>query len=618
MKKEKRFRDRRSFTFKERFDYWFDNKVVKGSLGLIRVLIMISVLLAVLVAEIIIICRFNEDGEIASVFWDSIATLINAWMPSYGDGSLGYLLLMTLSAIAGVLFTSVLIGIITNAIEEKIDNLKRGNSLVLESGHVVVLGFYPGEYTLLNQLVLAAAGAPACIVVAEDMEREVMEQSIRENLNITKNIRLVCRTVDITDPVSLEKCSVDTCKTVIISPTDNMRTIKAVLAVSTLLEEKGAPEISVNAIVSKAAHRFLPSIKEANNITTLQTREILAKMIAHSCTQTGLSGAFREVFNFEGSEFYLVDIDGIDGLSFEDLTTRLNKAVPVGVFRTGQITMNPPADYSLKGNDRVLVFSEGKDHIDLQAATALPPVTAKAPTMSAEDDTDTVFIGHNETLPTILKELPLNVTHVYLAEQDTSPAERDALEQAAKERNLLLHYFQCNPQSEAALLELAQRAEHIVILNDHDRDPEEADMEAIFLLMNLREIRKRYDLHFNITVEMQKEHNQKLVGGGDNTDYIVASSMSSLILAQLAESPELISVFREILSNEGNEIFLKNVGLMQLEGSYSIRELRRIMLNRGYVLIGDLDGMKNATFNRGLDETICLTGDDDLIVIGEE
>ena len=178
MKKEKGIQDSRRFTVKERFSYWFDNHMAKGSLSFIRVLIVFTVLLAVIVAGLIILFGFNEDGEVASVFWDSIATVINAWMPSFADGSPGYLVLMSLTAVAGVLFTSVLIGIITSAIEEKINNLKRGNSLVLEKGHIVVLGFYPGEYTLLEQLILAAAGNPACVVLAEDMEREEMEQNI--------------------------------------------------------------------------------------------------------------------------------------------------------------------------------------------------------------------------------------------------------------------------------------------------------------------------------------------------------------------------------------------------------------------------------------------------------
>ncbi len=142
-------------------------------------------------------------------------------------------------------------------------------------------------------------------------------------------------------------------------------------------------------------------------------------------------------------------------------------------------------------------------------------------------------------------------------------------------------------------------------------------METIFLLLNLRDIRERYSLDFNITVEMQSERNQKLVGYGNNTDYLVSSSMSSLILAQVSESPELIDVFGELLSNQGNELYLKSVELMRMEGSYTVRDLRWIMLMRGYVMIGFLDKEKNSRYNLPLNEVVMLTGDDALIVIGE-
>ena len=135
MKKNSR-PDRKKFSLKERFQYWFDNHMTRGSLGLIRVLIIASVLLAVLMGLVIIICGFSDEGEGGAVIWDSIATVINAWMPSFEDGSPGYLIVMSVTAIAGVLFTSVLIGIITSAIEEKIDNLKRGNSQVLEQANI--------------------------------------------------------------------------------------------------------------------------------------------------------------------------------------------------------------------------------------------------------------------------------------------------------------------------------------------------------------------------------------------------------------------------------------------------------------------------------------------------
>ena len=605
------------FSLKNRFNYWFDNRMAKGSLAFIRILIIASVLLAVLIAGLIIIFNFNEDGSIASVIWDSISTIINAWMPSFEDGSLGYVILMSVVAIAGVLFTSVLIGIITSAIEEKIDNLKRGNSLVLEKGHIVVLGFYPGEYTLLRQLILAAAGKPACVVIAEDMDREEMEDYINDNLEDPKNFRIVCRTADITDPSSLEKCSVETSKTVIVSPTDDMKTIKAVLAVSALLDEKGAPEISVNAIISKDEYRFPLSIAEANNITTLQTNSILAKMIAHSCTQTGLSETFREVFDFEGSEFYLVEFKGLEGLTFEELMSRVSKATPAGIYRDDKVTINPDPKMKLNDTDKVLIFSEEIDSAELVDPPKEKPNT-NIKMVDVEEKTDTIIIGHNETLPIILNELPENVTQVFLVNQDTSRKEQKAIEKVAAKRKLKINYYEGDTHNEDDLVELAKMAKHIVILNEHDGDPEEADMEAIFLLLKLRDIRKRYNLNFNITMEMQQEHNQKLVSRGDHTDFLVSSSMSSLILAQLAESPELIGVFREILSNEGNEIYLKNAGLIKLEGEFSVRDIRMIMLKYSYIFLGYIDKDKNSHFNLPLDEIITLTKEDNLIVLGEK
>ncbi len=616
MKNEKKSPETRTFSLRERFRYWFDNRMTGGSLGFIRFLIAASLLLALFMAALIILLGFSEEGETVSVLWDSVATVINAWMPSFEDGSPGYLILMSLTAIAGLLFTSVFIGIITSAIEEKIDSLKRGNSLVLEQDHIVVLGFSPGEYTLLSQLILAAAGKPACVVLAEDMDRADMEDDLHENLELPENFRIVCRTVDITDPASLEKCSVETCRTVIVSPTDDMKTIKAILAVSALLEDKGAPEISVNAIISKNEHRFPPSIAETNNISTLQTSSILAKMIAHSCTQTGLSEAFREIFNFEGSEFYLIDLPGIGSLTFEDLSLRLDGASPAGIYRDGAMQLNPPFDLALREDDRVLVFSEESGSAKLLEAPASLPALPEITRNVSEKETGTVIIGTNETLPTILAELPENVSEVFLA--GTHDEDRTTLEKAARKRSIHLQYCEGNPHDEEVLLSLARLTSHIVVLGDHTMDPEEADMETILTLLNLRDIRKRYDLSFNITVEMQLEHNQRLVGRGDHTDFLVASSMSSLILAQLAESPELLSVFREILSNKGSELYLKNVGRLGLAGTHTVGSLRQVMLRHGCILLGDLDREKYSTFNRPLSDTITLSEEDCLIVLGEE
>ena len=617
MEKEKKKTVNKDFTLKQRFSYWFDNRIAEGSLGLIRILIVFSVLLVLVITGLIMLLGLSEGGEGGTVLWDSIATVINAWMPYSSDGSIGYLILMSCAAIGGVLFTSILIGIITSSIEEKVTALKKGNSHVIEEDHLIVLGLYPGEYTLLQQLILASEGKPACIVIADEADREEMEQSIRENLTVPKNVRIVCRTADITDPASLEKCSLETCRTVIVSPTEDMKTIKVILAAAALLEEKQAPQISVNAILTRNEYSFPPSLERAHNITTLKTNAILSKMIAHSCTQTGLSETFREIFNFEGSEFYLTDFDGIGGMTFEEIMIRTDRAVPSGVYRNGSILVNPPADFILEEDDRILVFAEERDSAILRKDAPPGKNLREAVMTRSEEETDIVILGRNETLPVILKELPENVTGVWLVCPDISEKEKQRLLTAGAARNLNLRFYEEDPESEDYLEKLARMAGHVVILGDHEKDPEQADMEAIFLLLNLRELRRDLGLDYNITVEMQKEHNQKLAGSGESTDYLVTSSMSSLILAQLAESPALIDVFREILSNEGNELYLKQTGAMGLTGTFTGRDLRRIMLREGYIFLGHLDGKKGSRFNIPLDEEIRLDGKDHLIVFGE-
>ena len=116
--------------------------------------------------------------------------------------------------------------------------------------------------------------------------------------------------------------------------------------------------------------------------------------------------------------------------------------------------------------------------------------------------------------------------------------------------------------------------------------------------------------------ELRREQNQNLVADDDHTDFVVSSNMSSLFLAQLAESPELAGVFGEILSNHGNELYLKNAGTLFCTGEHTVAELRLTALRQKYIMLGYMkDG--ESVFNPGLHETVYLGLDDSVIVLGE-
>ena len=602
--------------FRQRFSYWFDNQMSKGMRSLVKLLVIFTLSVGIIVALLLFFLKLTNEDTFGGVLWKSLYTVLRSSFPGFHDGNGLYLFLMTFSAICGMLVTSVLIGIVSTAIREKINNLRRGNSQVLEEGHTVVLGFYPGEYTLLKQLVLAAAEQPACIVIADSMSRDKMEEYIKANVKVPKNVRIICRTADIFDPATLEKCSISTCKSVIISPTSDERTTRALLAVSAIIENEPDCKANVGAIISREEYKFPQSIAERHNVTTLQTNDTLARIIAHSCTQPGLSETFKEVFNFEGSELYCIDLPDAAGMSFAEITYSLEGGVPIGYSRSGATFMNPSPDTVFQEGDKLLVFSEENDTSYLVETPDLPDVKLGKAEEIEENTGKVLILGYNETVSTILQELPENTNDVLIAGRCDKEAVRESV---ADRENMEISFFDGEYTKNATLYKLAKMASHIVVLSDHSIDEEAADTQSIFVLLNLRDFKVRCGLKYNITVEMRREHNQRLVVSDDNTDYVVSSNMSALFLAQLAASPELTGAFREILSNEGSEFYLKTAGTLQCEGEHSVAELRKIALAQGYLLLGYMKaGSFDCTFNPPLKEVIKLDEVDSLIVVGEK
>ena len=613
--------------FKDRFRYWFDNRMANGSLGLIRLLLFVTIIIIVVISVIILVCGFSEDGDAGGVFWETMSTVINAWMPSFEDGSIGYIILMAVAAIAGLLVTSVLIGIFSTAIEERITGLKNGNSAIIEEDHIVVLGYSEGEFTLIKQLVDASADDKRCIVVAGDAERSEMEAAIRDNVDVPKNVRLVCRNIDIYDPASVKKCCVEHAQAVIVNPRNDIETVKALLAVASVLEESGS-FVHVYAVVSRASFLLPDAYKKERGITQLLANRILSKVIAHSCTQPGLSQTLMEFLDYDGCNLCEIRVPEAEGLTFGEVTGRLEGGVPVGVikFEGKKCVLNPAADFEVGVNDSLLVFTEFPETVRLTERT---DVAVKVCAEQGGEGTETesvLILGVNEEIATILEELPYNTRKIRIAGADDE-AREEILKTCGKlrekgRRNYAVEFVRDTvPRHLESLAAIIEDSAHVVLLNDHEKEEDEADTENILRILNLRTVRDSMGLRFSITAELRRELSQRLVDSGDMTDFVVASNMVSLFLSQLADRPELESVFRELISDEGNEIFLKKASELRLEKNLTVREARIAALEQGYVLLGIMDDENGVTvpvFNPPLDSALSLDDGDRLIVIGVE
>lgn len=611
-------------SLRQRLRYWFDNRMSNGSLGLIRLLLAATIIVILIIAVLILALGFSEDGDVGGVFWETMSTVINAWMPSYEDGSIGYIILMAVAAISGLLVTSVLIGIFSSAIEEKITSLKNGNSAIIEEDHIVLLGYVDGEYMLIQQLVNASEDDRRCVVIAGDAERSEMEESIRDNVEIPKKVRLVCRNIDIYDPASLRKCCLERAQAVIINPMNDIDTVKAILAVSSVLGDD-AGKVRVYSVVSGSRYLLPDSFVKEHNVTQLLANRILSKVIAHSCTQPGISPTLMEFLDYDGCNLYGIDLKEAEGLTFEDASLRLSGGVLLGFCSNDSYEINPAPGSIIGQGEKLLVFTCDPGALTLaEEADVMLRLSDKAPAEKTQEDI--LILGVNEEITTVLQELPLNTGKVRIA--GANDEYKALIEECVKSlqegehRNMSVEMV-CGtvPDHLETLAEIIQGAGHVVLLNDHEKNDDEADTENIMRLLNLKTIRREKELSFSITAELRRELSQRLADTGDNTDFVVASNMVSLFLSQLADSPDLESVFREFLSSNGNEIYLKSAEELCLAREINVREARKAALRKGCVLLGVMheeNGVKTPLFDPPLDSLLKLDDEDRLIVISED
>ena len=107
---------------KQKLSYWFDNLMSKGTLSLIFVLAVITILVVFITGIVVSISDPEANGNIFQAAWMSLMHALDAGTIAGDDTSnILFIVMMSIVTICGLFITSMLIGVISTGLESKME-----------------------------------------------------------------------------------------------------------------------------------------------------------------------------------------------------------------------------------------------------------------------------------------------------------------------------------------------------------------------------------------------------------------------------------------------------------------------------------------------------------------
>ena len=585
----------RSPGFRERLSYRFDRFMERGTVALIAGLAAISVLIIVGVTAFVMVVGGEPDGTgPLDLAWMSLMRTLDSGTMGGDAGSPPFLFAMLAVTLGGIFVISTLIGILNNGLEGRLADLRKGRSRVLETDHVVILGWSQQIFAVISELLEGGAGRSRnSIVILADRDRVEMEAAIRDRVTIPRKARVVCRTGKGSSLNDLQIANPDESRAIVVLQTDgddpDVEVLKTILALTGRQDRRDAP-YRIVAEVRDAASADIARLIAGHEVHLLLADELVARIVAQTSRQSGLSTVYLELLDFAGNEFHVNDVPALVGRTFGEALGMVDGAIPVGIVRDGAAQLAPPPSRVITGGDRLVFLAEDHGTERLSDAPALVDRTAIRPRTETVSAPERILVlGWNRRGVAIVRELDQYVapgSEIVAVSPLERVLEAGAIDGLVNLRSTArLESTTNRPILDA--LDVPSYPHVIVLCESDDRDADMADARTLLTLLHLRDIESKTGRAFSIVSEMLDEGDRALAEVSEADDFIVSSRVLSLLLAQIAETPDLADVFRDLFDADGAEVYLRAVdGYVELGRPVSFATLQASAQARDEVAMG--------------------------------
>ncbi|MBB5628051.1 CASTOR/POLLUX-related putative ion channel [Sphaerisporangium krabiense] len=620
--------------WRDRLRYWFDGTMDRGTPALIGWLGLASVLLIVVMTALFMAVGTREEidghGGWGGAAWMNLMRAIDPGTMGGDTGRPVFLALMLTITIGGVFIVSSLIGVLTTGLENRIAQLRKGRSRLIEHGHTIVLGWSEQVFTVIEELVKANQGQRRSrVVILADRDKMDMDDEIRGRLGDTGRTRVICRTGSPLKRADLELVSPDTAKAIMVlpppGPDADIHVIKTLLLLNNRTWRGVRPHVVT--AVQNSENVAAARLAGGDAALVLDADDIAVRLVVQSHRQAGLSTVCTDLLDFAGNEFYIRPEPALVGTTYGEALHAYERGVPAGLRGSdGRVVVNPPMDTVIGERDHLIVLAE--DDLLIRLGDSPAPVDASA-IVTAPDQRPlpdrTLLIGWNARATKIIDLLDRLVEPGSVVDIASARRPQDVL--ATARANLTVGYKHCEPTRRASLETLDLGGyKHIIVLADDGVEVEQADDRTLVTLLHLRDIEVRLGDPYAIVTEINNDDNREVFQVTKADDFIVSTKLISLLLTQLAENRHLQGVFAHLFDPSGSEIYLKPASDYVTPGTGAnfatvIEAARR----RGHTAIGyrnKRDGDQAPSYGVVLNpprtEPLSLGADDNVIVLAEE
>ncbi len=631
----------------QRLRYAFDRSLSGGTVSLIGWLALGSLAVVVTATLLILLTGLAPaaaEGQepqalgFAEAFWQTLMRSIDAGTVA-GDTGWGYRALMLAVTVGGIFIVSLLISVLSSGLQNKLEELRKGRSFVVEEGHTLILGWSSRVFLIIRELAIANENQrrPRVVILA-DRDKVEMEEEIRSKVGDTKNTRVVCRSGNPIDLVDLEIANPHAARSIIIlspeeSPDADAQVIKMILAITNNPNRREEP-YHVVAEIRDERNMDVARIVGRDEAKLVLSGDIIARITVQTCLQVGLSIVYTELLDYGGDEIYMQEEPRRDGRTYGEALLSYESCSLLGLRSAeGGVRINPPAETVLGAGDKVIAIAEDDDKV---VCTGMPggvvDESAIARASAEERRPERVLIlGWNERGRTIVRELDNYVPEgSFLKVVADAPREETGLDAVSGELQRLSLVFERGDTTDRQVLDRLELTsfQHIILLCYADQlDAQAADAKTMITLLHLRDIERKKGESYSVVGEMVDVRNRALAAVAKADDFIVSDELTGLLLTQVSENGELLEVFQDLFRSEGSEIYLKPAKDYVLTGRavnfYTVTEAAR---RRGETAIGyrlerhanDSSRAYGVRVNPPKSEPLTFEPEDRIIVLAED